>query len=160
MSDLDFLWGGVIKQLDLDLAAHTVLISLETLTAGVAAEYQLSFAGVTLFTSADEGSDSWDYVELTEIRTSAMPNGQVIAEMVLWSEPAGIRVIADALSVEVGGRDIEIIQSAVETGVLVRTSPQGVQTFRRLLPDGMEVWAEVYEGQIINGGANGTPRLP
>jgi hypothetical protein len=48
----------------------------------------------------------WDYVELTEVRTSTMPSGHVVAEIVLWNEPAGIRVIAEALSVEVGGQDI------------------------------------------------------
>jgi hypothetical protein len=35
-----------------------------------------------------------------------MPSGHVVAEIVLWNEPAGIRVIAEALSVEVGGQDI------------------------------------------------------
>lgn len=105
MSDLDSLWGGVIKQLDLDLAAHVVSISVETLTAGATANYRLTFTGVTLFTSSDEGSDAWDYVELTEIRTSTMPSGQVVAEIVLWVEPAGIRVIADAWSVDVRGQD-------------------------------------------------------
>lgn len=53
-----------------------------------------------------------------------------------------------------------IIQSAADSGVLVRTSPQGVQTFRQLLPDGTEAWAEVYQGQITNGGVNVTPRSP
>ena len=53
-----------------------------------------------------------------------------------------------------------IIQSAADNGVLVRTSPQGVQTFRQLLPDGTEAWAEVYQGQITNGGVNVTPRSP
>lgn len=106
MSDLNDLWGGVIKRLDLDLAAHVVAISVETLTAGATANYRLTFTGVTLFASSDEGSDVWDYVELTEIRTSTMPSGQVVAEIVLWNEPAGIRVIAEAWSVEVGGLDI------------------------------------------------------
>lgn len=105
MSELDSLWGGVIKDIDLDLAAHVVAISVETLTAGVTTNYRLTFSGVTLFTFSVEGSDTWDYIELTEIRTATMPNGQTVAEIVLWNEPAGLRVIAEEWSVEACGQD-------------------------------------------------------
>lgn len=107
MSDLDVLWGGVVKNLDLDLAAHVVTISVQTLTAGVTANYRLTFNGVTLCTFSDEDSDSWDYVELTEIRMATMPNGQTVAEIVLWNEPAGLRVIADGWSVDDFAQDMQ-----------------------------------------------------
>ena len=33
-----------------------------------------------------------------------------------------------------------------------------VTTYRRLLPDGRQVWVEVHEGEITNGGINDVPR--
>jgi len=38
------------------------------------------------------------------------------------------------------------------------TDANGVVTYRQTLPDGTQVWAEVYNGQITNGGVNSVPR--
>lgn len=51
-----------------------------------------------------------------------------------------------------------VIQSAADSGVLVRTTPAGVQTFYQLLPDGTQAWARVFRGEITNGGVNVVPR--
>ncbi len=40
----------------------------------------------------------------------------------------------------------------------VSTDANGVVTYRQTLPDGTQVWAEVYNGQITNGGVNSVPR--
>jgi len=40
----------------------------------------------------------------------------------------------------------------------VSTDANGVATYRQTLPDGTQAWAEVYHGQITNGGVNVVPR--
>jgi RHS repeat-associated protein len=40
----------------------------------------------------------------------------------------------------------------------VSTNSTGVQTFRQMLPDGTQAWAEVFDGEIKNGGINRVPR--
>jgi hypothetical protein len=53
-----------------------------------------------------------------------------------------------------------VIQSAADSGVLVKATPAGVQTFYQLLPDGTQAWARVFQGEITNGGVNIVPRAP
>lgn len=40
----------------------------------------------------------------------------------------------------------------------VSTDSNGVATYRQILPDGRQAWAEVYKGQITYGGVNDVPR--
>lgn len=40
----------------------------------------------------------------------------------------------------------------------IYTSSTGVSSYRQILPDGRQVWAEVYDGSITNGGINDVPR--
>jgi len=53
-----------------------------------------------------------------------------------------------------------VIQAAADSGVLVKTTPAGVQTFHQLLPDGTQAWARVFRGEITSGGVNIVPRAP
>jgi len=62
--------------------------------------YRLTFTGVTSFSFSDELSDSWAYVELTEIRTNSTLSGQTVTDLVFWNEPAGCQVVAAGLSIE------------------------------------------------------------
>lgn len=98
MSDTDELWGGVISSVELDLALHSLTFAIVTLTHGQEAEYRLSFSGLVSLHFSDESSDHWDYVELTEIRVSQTASGQVSADLVFWSEGAGCKVVADAVT--------------------------------------------------------------
>jgi hypothetical protein len=100
MTGVDELWGGTISAVDLNLAEHRLILVVDTLTAGVREVYRLTFTGVTSFSFSDEVSDTWDYVELTEIRTNSTLRGQTITDLVFWNEPAGCQVVADGLSIE------------------------------------------------------------
>jgi RHS repeat-associated protein len=40
----------------------------------------------------------------------------------------------------------------------VSMDPEGVATYRQILPDGRQAWAEVYNGQVTNGGVNDVPK--
>jgi RHS repeat-associated protein len=51
-----------------------------------------------------------------------------------------------------------LLQSAVRSGNYVRTGGGGEEVYRETLPDGTQVWAEVFDGKITNGGVNQTPR--
>jgi hypothetical protein len=52
----------------------------------------------------------------------------------------------------------QIIQSAVDPANLIGTSADGVSRYRVRLEDGTQAWADVYNGQIVNGGVNQIPR--
>ena len=51
-----------------------------------------------------------------------------------------------------------LIEGAVNRGNYVGTHEPGVSVYRETLPNGTQVWAEVYNGEITNGGLNATPR--
>jgi RHS repeat-associated protein len=51
-----------------------------------------------------------------------------------------------------------LIEGAVNQGNYVDTHEPGVSVYRETLPNGTQVWAEVYNGEITNGGLNATPR--
>lgn len=51
-----------------------------------------------------------------------------------------------------------LIESAVKPGNFVGIKGEGVAIFRETLPNGSQVWAEVYNGAITNGGLNEVPR--
>jgi hypothetical protein len=41
----------------------------------------------------------------------------------------------------------------------VGTRPGGVDVYVTELPDGSQVWVEVFKGEITNGGVNDVPRV-
>ena len=49
-------------------------------------------------------------------------------------------------------------ETATNPASYVGTDSNGVATYRQMLPDGTQAWAEVYNGEITNGGVNGVPR--
>lgn len=49
-------------------------------------------------------------------------------------------------------------ETASDPANYVSTDSNGVATYRQMLPDGRQAWAEVYNGQITNGGVNNVPR--
>jgi RHS repeat-associated protein len=51
-----------------------------------------------------------------------------------------------------------LLQGTISSENYVGTSEWGVDTYRRLLPDGTQAWVEVFKGQIRNGGVNNIPR--
>ena len=51
-----------------------------------------------------------------------------------------------------------IIQGTVSPDNYVGTDSNGVATYRQVLPNGTQSWAELYQGQITNGGLNNVPR--
>jgi RHS repeat-associated protein len=51
-----------------------------------------------------------------------------------------------------------LIDTVRDAGNYVQTDSQGVETYRRMLPDGRQIWAEVFKGEITNGGVNNVPR--
>jgi hypothetical protein len=51
-----------------------------------------------------------------------------------------------------------IIDTANNPANYVSTDINGVATFRQLLADGRQLWAEAFNGQITNGGINDVPR--
>jgi len=51
-----------------------------------------------------------------------------------------------------------IIEGVVKPGNYVESHEPGVDVYREVTPNGTQIWAEVYKGQITNGGVNTTPR--
>ena len=51
-----------------------------------------------------------------------------------------------------------VIEGVVKPGNYVESHEPGVDVYREVTPNGTQVWAEVYKGQITNGGVNTTPR--
>jgi RHS repeat-associated protein len=51
-----------------------------------------------------------------------------------------------------------LLEDAVRPGNYVMTKPPGVLVYREMLPDGEQVWVEVYNGRITNGGVNEAPQ--
>ncbi|HVE45129.1 MAG TPA: DUF6531 domain-containing protein [Acidimicrobiales bacterium] len=51
-----------------------------------------------------------------------------------------------------------LLQQAVRSENYVYTSAQGVKTYRQVLPNGQQIWVEVFNGAINNGGINAVPR--
>jgi RHS repeat-associated protein len=51
-----------------------------------------------------------------------------------------------------------LIEGVVKSGNYVESHEPGVDVYREVLPNGTQVWAEVYKGAITNGGVNVTPR--
>ncbi len=52
----------------------------------------------------------------------------------------------------------ELLEDAVKPENHVETRPPGVDVYRETLPSGEQIWVEVYDGKITNGGVNETPR--
>ena len=51
-----------------------------------------------------------------------------------------------------------ILEDAVKPGNYVETRPSGVLVYREELPNGEQVWVNLRNGKITNGGVNETPR--
>jgi RHS repeat-associated protein len=51
-----------------------------------------------------------------------------------------------------------LLEDAVTPANYAFTRPPGVSVYRESLPNGEQVWVEVYGGKITNGGVNETPR--
>jgi RHS repeat-associated protein len=51
-----------------------------------------------------------------------------------------------------------LIEGVVKSGNYVESHEPGVDVYREVLPNGTQVWAEVYKGALTNGGVNLTPR--
>lgn len=58
---------GYITRYSLDMLDKIFSITVETLRAGVAAQYEIAFLGLTRFALTDNAHASWERLELTEV---------------------------------------------------------------------------------------------
>jgi RHS repeat-associated protein len=106
--------------------------------ASVAHGLEGAVAGATLFAGGEDGAD----------------------EGVSIAEGSAEHIFRDAEGhlVDDTPENRALIEGAVKPGNYVETKYPQVDVYRETLPDGTQVWAEVKDGSITNGGVNTTPR--
>jgi hypothetical protein len=99
---LGALWGATLEQVDLDIVSQRFKINCRVEENGRATRHELEFRGISELRFFNSIRGPWDYAEITEIHTAKDAAGTVRAEMILWSENAGLVVVAT--SVELDGK--------------------------------------------------------
>jgi hypothetical protein len=87
--NLDDLWGGVLRDLTVEVEAWRLTLGVEIRLDGVASEHRVVLRDLSGFRLFNAIPLPWTYAELTEIRASRDPSGRWIVRAVLWSEDAG-----------------------------------------------------------------------
>ena len=94
MAALDELWGAVLDQLDVDLTSQTVVLTARVTGGPGPVVHRLELRDVSQFRFHSSVPGPWDYAEITEAQVGRTNSGRLSVEFVLWSEDAGISVIA------------------------------------------------------------------
>ena len=103
---LDALWGAALEKFDLDIASQTLTIHCRLEVDSQITHHILQFREVAEVRFFNSISGPWNYAELTEIHVNETPSGGVQAEIILWSESAGL--VAIASSVELDGESVMV----------------------------------------------------
>jgi hypothetical protein len=103
-SQLDALWGATLHRTDLDILHQALVLTIGVSSSSGDTAHILQCAGLLELRYFSSIPGPWEYAEVTEIHTSTTPSGAHQIEIVLWSEDAGLVVIADTITLD--GEDI------------------------------------------------------
>jgi hypothetical protein len=96
----DSLWGAVIDDVGIDLVKQMVSIVCHVTSGNQRFNHRLQCLGVLHFRFFNSIPGPWSYAELTEIHTIKTPSGGLQLEITIWSEDAGITIIADRIELD------------------------------------------------------------
>jgi hypothetical protein len=90
------LWGGILDSVSIDVLQHRISIKLhvEHKSAQSPESHVLIIDEVADFRWFSAIPRPWDYAEITEFHARDDPSGDVVIDIMLWSEDAGITVRA------------------------------------------------------------------
>lgn len=97
MQKLPPLWGGVLEDLAFDVVRQVISMQIRVVNSQEmppVRQHSLVFSGVSDFQWHSTIPGPWDYAEVTEIHGSILATGEVLTEIMLWSEDAGISIKA------------------------------------------------------------------
>jgi hypothetical protein len=111
--NFDRMWGSILRSVDIDVAAHRVVIDAVVTNRGSHTLHRVTCDGVVELRVFDESSDHWDYAEITAASSQPEFGGLVVVHLVMWIDEAGIVVRCRAVSIvteELSGPDAAIAQ--------------------------------------------------
>ena len=100
MSVLERIWGGMLKELSVDVASHTVRLVVSTVTQGVEDVCEIVCTGIREMRLFDESPVAWDYVEITSASATPKPDGSTVLDLTMWTENAGLVIRCNDIRVD------------------------------------------------------------
>lgn len=86
------LWGSQLIWHDFDVLTHNLRLRLSLLVDEASSLHEIACTGVTRIEFRSAISPPWTYAEVTELCIDSAADGQVVLDVMLWSEDAGITV--------------------------------------------------------------------
>ena len=100
MTDLNRLWGSTLTSLTIDIARQKIVVELQLLFGESLTDHIIECSDVSDFRFFSSIPSPWSYAEATEIRASVSDSNQLVLEILLWSEDAGLLIEAKSLTVD------------------------------------------------------------
>lgn len=101
MKILDSLWGGTVTHIDFDVVTQTLELGIRVLDGGAIVNHTIECRQINDLHFFNQIPEPWSYAEVTEV---AAAYDQVHLtwkiELMLWSEGAGMAVIARKIQVD------------------------------------------------------------
>jgi hypothetical protein len=97
------LWAGTLDNVEVDLLRQRVVMSLHVTGKSESLsrrDYTLDLEDVSDFHWFSSIPGPWTYAEATEVHVSELPNEEILVEIMLWSEDAGISITAKTFSLD------------------------------------------------------------
>lgn len=95
------LWGSTLIEFKFDVVAHTLRMRLAMLYSGAESLHDITCTNVTKLEFFSDIPLPWTYAEVTELVIDSAPDGQVVLDVMLWSEDAGISVACGSVARDV-----------------------------------------------------------
>jgi len=99
-SQLDALWGAMLDRADLDVVRQVLVLTIRVTSSAGNTVHTLECSGLLELRFFNSIPSPWEYAEVTEIHASATPSGAHQIDIVLWSEEAGLVVIAETIRLD------------------------------------------------------------
>lgn len=97
-ASLDRLWGSTLERLEMDICSQGVALTARVTSAASSTEHRLEFHQVSDVRFFSEIPGPWDYAEITEVHVNGTASGGITAEIMLWSEDAGLVITAASVT--------------------------------------------------------------
>jgi hypothetical protein len=99
VAETDDLWGGLLSSVAFDPVTWTLRLGIEVVMSAGRHRYEMVLDDVSEWHSTREVPLPWNYAEVTEVHVSEA-GGQVLVELVLWSEPTSLSVRCASVRVD------------------------------------------------------------
>lgn len=100
LDSLNALWGAILDRVDLDVVNHVLVLAIRISSSSGNSVHTLECSGLLELRFFSAIPSPWAYAEITEIHAHGTPSGAQQIEIVLWSEKAGLVIIAETITLD------------------------------------------------------------